>query len=234
MKLEITHGLRSGLAVCTKRPGDVRNIGYSRDVASEVTGLPKGLKPQGMTDRDLEKIAQTPHHEGFVVEAVPRKWTSPGELGDLLTKSKGTAIALDRVRNPYNVGAIIRSAAFFGIDAVIVGPTAGPTLDAQAVRVAEGGAEHVLLCRTTDLADSLARLRSKGVSIYGADGRSSAKAIGFGFERPAVLVLGNEREGLAERVRATCDEILAIEGTGAVESLNVAIAASVLISELTR
>lgn len=235
-KQEIIYGLRAGLAVITKRPQDVRNVGYAREVADEVDAakIPKSIRPQGMSDRDLERIAQTPHHEGFVVEATPRRWTTPGELGEILSKSKGTAIALDRVRNPYNVGAIIRSAAFFGIDAVIVGPTAGSSLDAQAVRVAEGGAEHVALCRTTDLADTLTRLKGKAVSVYGADGGARSKAIGYAFRKPSILVLGNEREGLAERVRATCDDILAIEGTGAVESLNVAIAASVLIAELTR
>ena len=234
MKNDIVHGLRAGLAVIAKRPADVRNIGYVRDVAHEIEAIPRHLKPQLMNERELERIAQTPHHEGFVVEALPRKWTSPGELGVLLEQEKGVAIALDRVRNPYNVGAIIRSAAFFGITGVIVGPTTGSGLDAQAVRVAEGGAEHVPLCRTTDLADTLARLKSRGIAIYGADGGSSAKAIGYAFQHPCVMVLGNEREGLAERVRATCNEIIAIEGTGAVESLNVAIAASVLIAELTR
>ena len=156
-------------------------------------------------------------------------------MASLLVDRKGVAIALDRVRNPYNVGAILRSAAFFGLDAVLLGtPAPDPGLAPMAVRVAEGGAENVALARTTDLADTLSRLRARGVAIVGADGRADRSAIGFPFKRPAMLVMGNEREGLGDRVRAQCDAIVSIPGTGAVESLNVAVATGVLIAEMVR
>jgi tRNA G18 (ribose-2'-O)-methylase SpoU len=100
--------------------------------------------------------------------------------------------------------------------------------------VAEGGAEHLCLSRTTDLADTLRRLRARGVKVIGADGAAEASALGFAFSRPAVLVFGHEREGMGPRVRAQCDAVVAIRGTGAVESLNVAVAAGVMIAELTR
>jgi TrmH RNA methyltransferase len=144
------------------------------------------------------------------------------------------------VRNPYNVGAILRSAAFFGASGALFGAQAQPTPDAgshlapTAVRVAEGGVEHLLLTRTTDLASTLAGLRKAGVTVVGADGHATASAIGFSYRRPAVLVLGHEREGLGERVRAQCDAVVAIRGSGHVESLNVAVAAGVLIAEMTR
>ena len=105
---------------------------------------------------------------------------------------------------------------------------------ADAVRVAEGGVEHLVLSRTTDLADSLKRLRERGVRVLGADMAGAKSSFGFCFDRPCVLVLGNEREGLSDRVLAQCDATVAIPGTGAVESLNVAIAASILVAELSR
>jgi tRNA G18 (ribose-2'-O)-methylase SpoU len=98
--------------------------------------------------------------------------------------------------------------------------------------VAEGGAEHVLLARTTDLADTLARLRSRGARIVGADARAPTAVFGFPFPRPVVLVVGNEREGLGDRVRAQCDALVSIPGRGAVESLNVAVAAGVLLGQV--
>jgi tRNA G18 (ribose-2'-O)-methylase SpoU len=67
-----------------------------------------------------------------------------------------------------------------------------------------------------------------------ADGQADHAALGFAWKRPTLLVLGNEREGMSDRVRAECSAIVAIRGTGAVESLNVAVAAGVLIAELTR
>src|SRR5690606_3707732 len=175
------------------------------------------------------------HHEGLCVAARPRGWVPAAKLADLLLERRGVAVALDRVRNPYNVGAILRGAAFFGVDAAILGaPAPHPALAPDAIRVAEGGVEHLALSRTTDLADTLARLRARGAHVYGADGASRESAIGFPFERPAILVVGHEREGMSPRVRAQCDRILAIPGSGAVESLNVAVATGVLISELVR
>jgi tRNA G18 (ribose-2'-O)-methylase SpoU len=100
--------------------------------------------------------------------------------------------------------------------------------------VAEGGAEAITLSRTTDLADTLQRLRARGVQVVGADGAARTSALGFAFARPCVLVLGHEREGVSERVRAQCDALVAIPGSGSVESLNVAVAAGVLVSELVR
>jgi RNA methyltransferase, TrmH family len=149
--------------------------------------------------------------------------------------SGGAAIALDRVRNPQNIGAILRSAAFFGLEGAILGaPAPHSGLAPMAVRIAEGGAEHLSVARTTDLSDTLSRFRTRGIRVIGADQHGESSAFEFVFRRPAVLVLGNEREGLADGVRASCEALVAIRGSGAVESLNVAVAAGVLIAQLAR
>lgn len=238
-KSEILFGLRAGIAICEKRPDDVIRLGFSGDVERDVKDVVRALgkrrvECRAMSNKELDRVAANTHHEGLVVEVKPRRWASGQELADLLLKKKGTAVALDRVRNPFNIGAILRSAAFFGVDALLLGaPAPHPGLDPAAVRVAEGGAEHLVVSRTTDLADTLGRLRSKGVRVIGADGGADADAMRASFGRPSVLVLGNEREGLGPRIRAHCDAIVAIRGTGAVESLNVGVAAGLLIAHLT-
>jgi TrmH RNA methyltransferase len=234
------YGLRAGLAVFARRRDEILRVAHGRELhpdALELTrwAASRRIPVSELGDAELERAAQSSHHEGLVVLSKPRKWTSPGELADALVRAKGAAIALDRVRNPYNIGAVLRSAAFFGVDAALLGaPAPHPALAPDAVRVAEGGAEHLMLSRTTDLADTLARLRSRGVRVVGTDGAARDGALGFAFVRPTVLVLGHEREGMSDRVRAQCDAVVAIAGTGAVESLNVAVAAGVLIAELTR
>jgi TrmH RNA methyltransferase len=195
----------------------------------------RGVRASVMRDAELARVSGSTHHEGLCIAARPRAWLPSAKLAQLLGERSGTAIALDRVRNPYNVGAILRSAAFFGVDAAILGaPAPHPALAPDAIRVAEGGAEQLALSRTTDLADTLSRLRARGARVYGADGASKESAVGFAFERPAILVVGHEREGISPRVRAECDRVLAIPGSGRIESLNVAVAAGVLISELVR
>ena len=166
--------------------------------------------------------------------ARPRRWLSASELGDLLARKRGAALALDRVRNPYNIGAMVRTAAFFGLDAALLGaPAPHPGLPPAAVRVAQGGTERLELSRTTDLADTLARLRARGVRVFGADARGRIGVTEARFARPSVLVVGNEREGLGERVRAQCDELVAVRGTGTVESLNVAVAAGIILAAMS-
>ncbi len=237
---ELTYGVRAGLAIFERRRADLLRVAFSPLARRHVEPLIQWAKRHGgecreTSDRELEQLAGTTHHEGLCVVARPRRWASPGELAETLVRDRGVAVALDRVRNPYNVGAILRSAAFFGVEAALLGaPAPHPGLAPDAVRVAEGGIEHLLMSRTTDLADTLVRLRDRGVRIVGADGASRTGALGYPFARPTLLVLGNEREGLGERVRACCDAIVAIPGSGAVESLNVAVAAGVLVAELVR
>jgi RNA methyltransferase, TrmH family len=237
-------GLRAGLAAFARRPKDVLRVIHSRSVRQEVTELARWAAREHVPcaevpDTELDRFAESTHHEGLCVVTRPRRWANARELADALGRTRGLAVALDRVRNPYNVGAILRSAAFFGLDGALFGAQAQhPDLAPTAVRVAEGGVEHLLLARTTDLADTLARLREQlrgqGLRVVGADGQATHGAAGFAFGHPAILVLGNEREGLGDRVRAQCDAIVAIRGSGAIESLNVAVAAGVLFAEMTR
>ncbi len=238
MSAETIYGLRAGLAIFDVRRGDIERVAFSRDVRAEIEPLAKWAKSRGLPcheepQAELARIARSQNHEGLCVLAKARKYVAQGDLAEILVRRKGVAVALDRVRNPYNVGAIVRSAAFFGVDAIVLGaPAPHPGLAPDAVRVAEGGAEHVALARTTDLADTVSRLKKRGVAIVGADGHAKTDARTFSFPRPVLLVLGHEREGVTARVRDQCDAIVAIGGSGVVESLNVAVAAGVLISRV--
>ena len=237
---EIVYGLRAGLAVLAARPEDVLRMAASARVLDEAGSElgafeERGVPTAELSDHELANLAGSPHHEGLVVATRPRAWASPRQLAEVLVATRGVAIALDRVRNPYNIGAILRSAAFFGVDAVLLGALAPtPDLTGNTVRVAEGGAEKVILCRTPDLGETLSRLKSRGIRIVGSDAHADKSAIGYAFARPSVLVVGHEREGMTERVRAQCDDLIAIPGSGAVDSLNVSVASGVLISELMR
>jgi RNA methyltransferase, TrmH family len=242
-EVETTQGLRAGLAVFARRRDEVLRVAYARGVRPELGEIirwcaSQRIPCQELSDAELDRVAESTHHEGLCVAARPRRWLSTSELADALTRTQGKGgcgIALDRVRNPYNVGAILRSAAFFGMDGLLLGaPAPHASLAPTAVRVAEGGTEHLHLARTTDLADTLARLRARGIRVVGTDARTATGAVGFAFGRPVVLVVGNEREGLADRVRTQCDAVVAVRGSGMLDSLNVAVATGVLMAEMTK
>jgi len=231
---ETLYGLRACLAILERRPSDVLAVACSREVRRELPPL-RGVQVRELSDAELAKLADSNHHEGVCVLTKPRTFVAPRELADRLVRERSYAIALDRVRNPYNIGAILRTAAFFAVPAAILGsPAPHPALPRDAVRVAEGGAEAIALSRTTDLADTLARMRERGIRVVGTDVTATTSALGYRFERPTVLVMGHEREGMSDRVRAQCDALVKIQGSGVVESLNVAVAAGVLVAELTR
>jgi RNA methyltransferase, TrmH family len=238
--LEVLYGLRSGLAVFSRRREDIRAISYAPALRSELRELLAWAAAQGAPatvaqDKELARLADSTQHEGLVLEVKPRRWLAAKELPGWLVTRQQNAVAFDRVRNPQNIGAILRSAAFFGFGSAILGaPAPHPGLPAFAIRIAEGGAEHLAFTRTTDLAESLSRLRSSGVRVIGTDVDAPVDVQNLSPRRPSVVVVGNEREGLTPRIRAQCDVLVAIRGSGAVQSLNVAVAAGVVFAALAR
>jgi TrmH RNA methyltransferase len=236
----VLYGLRSALAVFERRRQDIRRIGFERALRAELVELVRWAGAAGVPcreedERELAARAQSQQHEGLVLDVLPRRWLRTKELAAELARNPGVVVALDRVRNPQNVGAVLRSAAFFGVKAAVLGaPAPHPGLSPFALRVAEGGAEHLALCRTTDLADTLGRLKADGVHVIGADAHASGGLEAIDGSSARVLVLGHEREGLGPRIKAQCDSLVAIQGSGALDSLNVAVAAGVLLAELWR
>lgn len=249
---ERVFGLRAAAAVLTHRSGDVLRVAVARGLATaEVSNLgallrgaaARGVRVEEQSDGALDALAGGPHHEGIVVTTGPRRWASPTDLATRLVShgagrgpGVAAAVALDRVRNPYNVGAILRSAAFFGLRGALLGsPAPHPALAPLAVRVSEGGAEELLLARTTDLAGSLERLRGAGVKVLAAESDGTEPLFDHPMTCPTVVVMGHEREGISPRVRAQCDAVVTIPGSATVVgSLNVSVAAAVMFAEMLR
>jgi TrmH RNA methyltransferase len=235
---EVVYGVRACMALFRLRRHDIRRLAFVRELRDELDDLPDWAADARIDWREepgseLDRLAQSSQHEGVVMLTAPRRWLKPKDLAALLVERRGVAIALDRVRNPQNIGAVLRSAAFFGVDAALLGaPAPDPGLSPFAVRVAEGGAEHVELSRTTDLAQTLATLRARGVKIIGGDSHADTALTELEPTRPCVIVFGHEREGLGSRIRAECDQLVEIRGTGAVESLNVGVAAGIFIARV--
>jgi TrmH RNA methyltransferase len=136
------------------------------------------------------------------------------------------------VQNPHNLGAVLRSAAYFGARGLIV--SADKKLTAAARRVAEGGAEHVPVVSVPSLPVALKAFADHELAIIGADTRAPVQLHTLKWPKRAVLVLGHERDGLSKPVRTACNTLVRIAGTGAVESLNVSVAAGVFLASYAR
>ena len=186
---------------------------------------------------ELEKIAGTLHHGGIVaVVAAPRlRAPSAAELRGWAER-RVPLLLLDRIGNAHNLGAIARTAGFFGLTRIILphDPTAALPGEA-AFRVAEGGLEAVEIFRVATLAGFARELAAGGYEVIGATtrgGRPEAVDRRGAAARPVALVLGNEEHGLAPATMAACTRLVTIPGSGAVESLNVSVAAAILMWEL--
>lgn len=183
-------------------------------------------------DGDLNKLAATTHHEGLVADVLRAPMLDLEEwLATLPADKPVLALWLDGVGNPHNFGAILRSAAHFGVAGLLLPPGSTLALSGAAARVAEGGAEAVPLVRLPAVPEAMAQLRAAGLSLAATlvDGGEDL----FASTLPArlVYVMGAEGEGMDRALAQECDHQVSIPGTGAVESLNVASATAVLLAQ---
>ncbi|MBC9208150.1 RNA methyltransferase [Roseomonas aerophila] len=185
---------------------------------------------------ELARIAGTAHHGGIVAIAAPRLVPAVTALDQL---PAGLLPVLDGVGNPHNLGAVARSAAFFGSRALLLsGDPRQASLSDSAWRTSEGGLEALSVFRTSNLPMALDALAPRFLTIAAvARGGETPDAIlaSLGEEtRDIALVLGNEEQGLAEPTIAACARQVTLPGSGLVESLNVSVAAAVLMHALGR
>jgi 23S rRNA (guanosine2251-2'-O)-methyltransferase len=143
-------------------------------------------------------------------------------------------VALDQISDPQNLGSMLRSAAFFGADAILLLKNRSAELTPKVSRIAVGGAEFLDVFRVTNLARSLDILREYGYWVYGLDERGERTLRETDFAAQSVLVVGAEGQGLRQRTRTKCDALVRIPGGGeGIESLNAAVATAVALAELT-
>ncbi|WP_145479355.1 TrmH family RNA methyltransferase [Stenotrophomonas rhizophila] len=180
---------------------------------------------------DLNKLAATTHHEGVVADVVRAPMLSlPEWLDGLPARKPVLALWLDGVGNPHNFGAILRSAAHFGVAGLLLPSDSTLALSGAAARVAEGGAEAVPLVRLPALPQAMEALRAGGFGLAATLVEGGDSLFKCALPERLVYVMGAEGEGMDRALAQTCDLQVSIPGSGAVESLNVASATAVLLS----
>lgn len=231
-------GLAAVQAVFERDPGRVERLLFEDRMKGEVARFCRILaaerKPYRQVDKaELARVSGTVLHGGVVAVARPRQVTDfAPEMTQRWVRDGKPLLVLDRVGNPHNLGAIVRSAAFFGLDRVLLADHPEQAMPSDAsYRVAEGGFEHVDVFRAP-LPSALDQLRQAYRVVGTALGRRAAPDRWIG-GRPIALVLGNEETGLGPVTTAMCEELATIPGSGRVQSLNVAAAAAIMIYLLT-
>lgn len=235
-------GLNAVRALFARDPGRVERLFFAARLEPELAPFCRALaaarKPYRQVGaEELARVAGTVLHGGVVAVARPRPPLAAAPEAAAGWAADGLPLlVLDGIANPHNLGAIARSAAFFGVPRIVLAERGEQALPSDAsYRVAEGGLDRVRLYRAS-LPVLLPGLR-RSYRVIGAAAEGGAPPVPRRDGRPAALVLGNEEHGLDPATRALCEEIATLPGTapeGGVQSLNVAAAAAILLYLLTR
>lgn len=233
------HGENACRALFERRPDAIHRALLGEAAAPRFAELMKALAKRRrpyrvVSDEELEKVSGSRHHEGICLLADPIEPPRADALLAGIGARPARWVFLDGVRNPHNVGALLRVAAHFGECAIAGLPDDLPSIAGSVARIAEGGAEHVPVLRWPDPRRALARLREHGFVGVAAETAGAPSLYETELPRRAVFLLGAEHEGLSDSARDEADLAVTIPGTGAVESLNVTVACAVLFAEHAR
>ena len=213
-----------------------RAIDAIRRAASEA-----GVAVQYVPQQRLERLGPGLNHQGVAAIAAPVAYHV---LEDLLTRiapdldavreKKPLLLLLDQLEDPFNFGAILRSAVAAGADGVIVPKDGMAPLNAAALKASAGTAAHIPVARAGNLADAIEQLKERGYWIAGAASEGETSIWDLDWDRPIAIVIGSEARGLRPRVAAGCDHLVAIPMRGSSESLNASVAAGLFLFAAAR
>ncbi|MGD2112383.1 MAG: 23S rRNA (guanosine(2251)-2'-O)-methyltransferase RlmB [Gammaproteobacteria bacterium] len=234
------HAVRTLLGV---RPDCIRVIHLAEQRRDARAGViaerarAAGIPVETSTHAELEGMQPGIRHQGVIARIVSsRAGLREQDLGRFLADLDGPPLllVLDGVQDPHNLGACLRTADAAGADAVIVPRDRAAGITPVVRKVASGAAETVPVFSVTNLARALRILRQAGIWLYGASDTAQSLLYEADFTGSVALVLGGEGKGLRRLTRELCDQVVAIPMAGRVESLNVSVAAGVLLFEAAR
>ena len=185
------------------------------------------------------RVVGDARHQGVIARVAAAKYESAEDLLEVLaarvsSPDKPLALALDGIEDPRNLGAILRTAECVGVDAVFIPERRAVGLNETVAKTAAGALEYVPVARVTNLVRLIEQLKERNIWVVGAASEGRTLYTDWDWTLPTTLVLGNEGSGLHRLVRENCDALLQIPVVGKVGSLNVSVAAGVLLYEARR
>ncbi len=187
------------------------------------------------TERDaLRRISGTDRHQGVVALLDPFEYADAEQLVQKVAREKGYLVVVDSVQDPHNLGAIIRSAEAFGAGGLLIPKDRQAPVTLTVERAAAGATAHLPVARTGNLARMLVHLKESGYWVVGADANGGVEPEKLGLDRPLAILLGSEEKGIRPVNLKECHARVRIPLAGKTASLNVSVAAGVLLYALTR
>lgn len=206
--------------------------GLKADALNEIIKLAKrqNLIISQVPKSKLDLLADRQNHQGVVLAVAAYEYA---ELDDLFAAAKAKDEApffliLDGIEDPHNLGSIMRTADAAGVHGIIIPKRRAVQLTATVAKTSTGAIEYVPVVRVTNLAQTIAELKERGLWIFGTD-MAGQDYRTWDANGPTALVIGNEGKGISPLIKKACDGMLTIPMVGHVQSLNASVAASLLI-----
>ena len=229
MTREVVYGRRA-VREALRGPREVLEV-WASERALKAEPWLEGVRPRVKAERELTEAAGTRDHQGVLAFCEPYRYADAYELA---REPSPLLVCLDRVTDPHNLGAVCRSAEGAGATGVVVPAHGSARVTAAVCRSSAGAVEHVRVAVVQNLARYLTEVKGADLWVYGAAGDAGKPMWETDLSGGAAFVFGAEGRGLRPLVRRTCDELVSIPLAGAVESLNVSVAAAVLLYEARR
>ncbi len=230
MTRELVYG-RNAVREALRGRRQVFEVWASERAARSLDWLGDGPRVQLRKERELTGAAGSPDHQGVVAWAAPYPYADAWQLA---AAERPLLVCLDQVTDPRNLGAVVRSAAGAGATGVIVPAHGSARVTPAVCRASAGAVEHLPLAVVPNLARYLADVKGPALWTYAAAASGGVSLWETDLRGGVALVLGAEGKGVRPLVRRTCDGVVAIPLADGVESLNVSVAAAVLLYEARR
>jgi 23S rRNA (guanosine2251-2'-O)-methyltransferase len=197
--------------------------------------IPMKHAPRSALDRE----AGNTHHQGVVARLGQASYAGADDLLELIIEKIGTAneplaLLLDGIEDPRNLGAILRTAECAGVDGVFIPERRAAGVNETVAKASAGAVEHLPVARVTNLSLLIRQLKEGNLWIIGTSGDAAIDYTDWDWTRPSAVVLGAEGSGLHRLVREHCDALVKIPVRGKIESLNVSVAAGIILYEALR
>lgn len=181
---------------------------------------------------ELDRIAARGNHQGIVITAEPLRMTGLSDAIDGLNGRKNAVwLAVDEITDPQNLGSMLRSAACFGVDTVLLPENRTVGITPAVHKAACGALERLTIVKLVNLNNTVRELKDHGFWVYGADMKGTP-INKMKYNTPALLIIGSEGTGLREKTREHCDEIVSIPQKGSIDSLNAGVAAAIVMQDM--
>ena len=189
--------------------------------------LEKKKIPYDIVSRsELDKMSKSGNHQGVLGEVSTFKFSS---IEEMIKKENGLIVILDGLKDPHNLGAIIRTCEGAGVDGLIYKKHNAVSVNETVSKVACGALEYVKIAEVTNLVNTIKELKKKGYWIVGSDGSADKYYTDIDYKMNTVLVIGSEGEGISRLVKQECDFMIKLPMNGNINSLNASVAAGILI-----